>query len=44
MVMDASSGAVDWQLLLGFPVSAVGVVDENTLLVTSEDGVVHRIR
>ena len=42
--LDASSGVVDWQLSLGFPVSAVGVADENSLLITSEDGIVHRIR
>ena len=42
--VDESSGEVDWELSVESPVSAVTAVDESSVLVTTENGVVQRIR
>ena len=39
-----SSGEVNWELPVGGPVSAVTAVDETSILVATEAGVVQRIR
>ena len=42
--VDESSGEVNWKLSVEGPVSAVTAVDESSVLVATEDGVVLRIR
>ena len=42
--VDQSSGEVNWELSVEGPVSAVTAVDESSVLVATEDGVVLRIR
>ena len=42
--LDASSGEGVWSFSVDFPVSAVSITDENSMLIASEDGVLHRVR
>ena len=44
MASTESSGEVNWELSVEGPVSAVTAVDESSVLVATEDGVVLRIR
>ena len=42
--LDAASGEGVWSLSMDFPVSAISVTEENSMLIASEDGVLHKVR
>ena len=42
--LEASSGEISWQLSLDFPVAAISIAMDGTLLVTTETGVLYKLR
>lgn len=42
--LDASSGEGVWSFSVDFSISAVSVTDENSILIASRDGVLHKVR